>query len=315
MPKRFVIAIVGPTATGKSELAQSLALKLDGEIVSADSMQIYEGLDIGTAKLAPNEQKVPHFGIDITTIDEAYSAALYQDYARGIIKDIWARNKQPIMCGGTGLYIRAALDEMDFPKGEYKENPLRKHYEKLLKEEGPEKLFDELLKLDPEAKDYLHQNNTKRVIRALEMASQGVLYSKSAQSFKERIGWADTLYIGLRLNREELYDRINKRVDQMLDKGLLEEVKALKAQGLEPESLAYQAIGYKELLEALDEDESLEDAVQLIKRNSRRYAKRQMTWFNSDNRITWIDVDGKTPDDVSSEALAIIEEWARDKNN
>ena len=290
MTKPSVIAVVGPTATGKSELAIRLAAHLDGEVISADSMQIYRDMDIGTGKVPPEQRRVPHHGLDIVDPGEPYSAALFQRYARAAIEDITARGKLPIICGGTGFYVRAALDDFDFPEGSQDENPVRVAYTAMLEEKGAQAVWDELAAIDPESAACIHPNNAKRVIRALELAANGERYADQLAKFGQIDEAIPAIYIGLTMSREQLYARIDARVDEMLSEGLIDEVRLLAASGYETGLTAPQAIGYKEIYASLRGECTIEEAIAAIKQATRRYAKRQMSWFKRDERITWIDV-------------------------
>lgn len=311
----YVIAIVGPTGVGKSALAQELCLRRNGVIISADAMQIYRGLDIGTAKMPHDERKVEHYGIDLVNANETYSAAQYQTYARDIINSCFQKRILPVVAGGTGFYVRAALDVMKFAPGEQTNNPVRDSYENMLEEQGADALYAELLRRDPEAEFFVHKNNTKRVIRALEITESGELYSQRAKHFKEHEEFYPTLYIGLEKDREALYEAINNRVDDMINEGLLQEVESLIDQGLLTSKTASQAIGYKELFDVVQNGASLIDAVEDIKQQSRRYAKRQLSWFRSDLRIHWINIDGLAFQQIVDEALNIIGDYENELEN
>lgn len=311
----FVIAIVGPTASGKSSLAQEIALRRTCDVLSADAMQVYKHLDIGTAKLMPEDQKVVHHGIDLIEPNQSFSAAQYQDYARKIINQALILKRGIVVTGGTGLYIRAALDNMEFAPGEQEHNVIRGKYEHIYEEEGIDALYDLLIEADPDASEYVHKNNVKRVIRALEIVENGELYSSRAQHFKERKDYYPTLYIGLDLSREVLYERINNRVDDMISQGLVSEVEDLLEKGLLEGKTASQAIGYKELSDVILHGAPLADAVDMIKQQSRRYAKRQLSWFRSDPRIHWITCDNLTSTEIVSSALELIASYESEKND
>ena len=301
------IAIVGPTAVGKSAAAESVALALGGEIVSADSMQVYRGMDIGTAKTPEAERRVPHHCIDIAEPGSAYSAALFQADARRAIEDISDRGLTPVVCGGTGLYIRAVLDEMTFPEGDL-DTPARRRYEDRAVDLGPDGLHALLRERDPDAASAIHPHNVRRVVRALEMAEAGVSYADQAARFSVRtMHYPGTRYFGLTMERRELYDRIDRRVDAMIASGLPAEVEALLAAGLRSALTAAQAIGYKELVSVIDGAEDLAVAVEAIKRGTRRYAKRQLTWFRADPRIVWLDVTGLSPGQTATALLGLVE--------
>ena len=301
-----VICIQGPTCSGKSELADRLALLLDGEIVSADSMQVYRGMDIGTAKVPASERLVPYHCIDILEPGQAYSAALFQHDARASIEDIWARGKKAILCGGTGLYVRAVLDEMDFAPGEQQGNEIRAEYERLVKERGAQVAYDLLKQRDPASADLIHPNNTRRVVRALEMADEGESYAQRKLRFKSVPPHYPSVKIGLSVEREILYERINARVDSMFAKGLVEEVRNLLEAGFRDGLTAAQAIGYKEVVAALDGECSMGAAAAQIKQSTRRYAKRQFTWLKSDASIQWLDASGGITDTIVEQCLTLV---------
>ena len=302
-----VICIQGPTASGKSELAERMALALDGEIVSADSMQIYRGMDIGTAKVSPEQRSVPYHCIDFLDPGQPYSAALFQRDARAAIEDIWSRGKQAVLCGGTGLYVRAVLDRMDFAPGDQEGNETRAVYEKMAEEEGPQAVYELLASRDPDSAALIHPNNTRRVIRALEMHDEGESYAARKEQFKTLPPFYDSVKIGLKLDRDLLYERINARVDDMFARGLVREVETLLDRGFRSGLTAPQAIGYKEIVDAIDGKCSLGQAAERIKQSTRRYAKRQFTWLKSDAAIHWIDVSGGLEDSVVQECLSLAD--------
>jgi tRNA dimethylallyltransferase len=304
------IAIVGPTATGKTSLAEYLALARSGEIVTADSMQVYRGMDIGTAKVPKERRRVPHHCLDLVDPGQPYSAALFQHDARRVIDELLARNTLPILAGGTGLYVRAALDEMSFPSGEVS-SETRLRLEEEARTQGVEALHTRLAELDPDSAALIHPNNVRRTIRALEMAEQGVSYSAQAAQFAERVPHYDALYLGLDLDRGALYERIERRVDRMLDDGLLEEVAQLLDRGFRDALTSAQAIGYKEFVPVVEKETDVATAASEVKKATRRYAKRQLTWFRRDPRVNWIDVGGMTPEDIASAATALIESSER----
>ena len=303
---RPVIAIVGPTAVGKSALAESIALELGGEIVSADAMQVYRGMDIGTAKPPVYDRRVPYHCLDLVDPGVAYSAALFQRDARAAIDDILGRGVLPVVCGGTGMYVRAALDDWEFPAGE-RETPRRAELEALADELGTKGLHARLSDVDPAAAAQIHPNNVRRVIRALEMAEEGTSYAEQAGRFATRRSVFDTMFIGLTMERPALYARIDARVDGMVAAGLLREVESLIDAGYADALTATQAIGYKELVPVVLDGAPVEAAVEDIKRASRRYAKRQLTWFRADPRVIWLDVTGSSPAESAASALELIE--------
>ncbi len=305
-----VIAVVGPTAVGKSALAETLALDLGGEIVSADAMQVYRGMDIGTAKPSADERATPYHCIDLVDPGEPYSAARFQHDARAAITDIALRGHVPILCGGTGLYVRAALDDWSFPHGEAA-TAARERLEAHAAEIGPEELHALLATRDPESAARIHPNNVRRVVRALEMLESGTSYAEQAARFSKRESVYDSVMLGLTMDREQLSARIDERVDRMLATGLLEEVRALVSRGFREALTAAQAIGYKELVPVIERGADLGQAIASIKQATRRYAKRQMTWFRADPRIMWLDVTESSPEQARSAALRLVESRER----
>lgn len=301
-----VFAIVGPTGVGKTAVAQAIASAVRGGIVSADSMQVYRGMDIGTAKPPPAERSVPHLCLDLVDPGDPYSAALYQADARQAIDGLAARGLTPIVCGGTGLYVRAALDDWCFPAGE-RDGEARGRMEALAVELGPEGLHARLAELDPDAGALIHPNNVRRVVRALEMLAQGRPYSEQARGFSGRESVYDARFLGLDMDREALYARIDARVDAMVASGLLDEVRGLLQAGYREALLATQAIGYKELVGVLEEGSDPGEAIEQVKRASRRYAKRQLSWFRADRRVRWLDVTGLDVLAASDRGLALLE--------
>lgn len=285
-----VLAIVGPTASGKSELADEVAWHLGGQVVSADAMQVYRRMDIGTAKMAPGACKAPLRMVDVVEPGDEYSAALYQRDARAVVDGLIAAGCAPVLCGGTGLYVKAVIDEMDFPAGE-SASPVREHYTVLGEKIGPERLHALLAQRDPASAALIHPHNVRRVIRAFEMLEEGRSYADQHAGFGAPRPHYRALQFAVTRDREELYRRIDARVDAMMAAGLLDEVRALAAEGLGGTFTARQAIGYKELIDYLEGRCSLDEAVETVKLRSRRYAKRQLTWFRRDPRITWIDRD------------------------
>ncbi len=297
MQKNKVICIVGPTASGKTALSIALAKALSGEIVSGDSMQIYKGMDIGTAKPTSDEREgVPHHMLSVMSPTENYSAARYVEDAGACVEDILFRGKTPIIVGGTGLYIDSLVKGTEFATFEEDETYRRELWE-IYEKHGAEFLHDMLKQADSKRAEEIHKNNVKRVIRALEVyKATGKTISQHDEETKSNPPRYDATYIGLMFeNRDRLYMRINERVDKMLLDGLLDEVKALLDSGISPDATSMQAIGYKELVSYFRGECTLEAAVEEIKTASRRYAKRQMTWFRRNERINWLSVD-KTKD-------------------
>ncbi|MBG9755732.1 tRNA (adenosine(37)-N6)-dimethylallyltransferase MiaA [Lysinibacillus sphaericus] len=277
-----VVAIVGPTASGKTALSIELAKKYNGEIINGDSMQVYKGLDIGTAKITEEEMEgVPHHLLSFLEPTASFSVADYQKLVREKIADIQARHKLPIIVGGSGLYVQAVLFDFQFTDEKVDEAARQAYYDELAKL-GPEAMHDKLKQLDPQTAEAIHPNNTRRVIRALEMLElSGVSKAAEAQNRGE-VPLYNHLILGLgqNMSREVLYDRINRRVDLMMENGLLEEVQGLWQQNIRGVQ-SIQAIGYKELYYYLDGKCSLEGAIDSLKQNSRRYAKRQLTYFRN----------------------------------
>ena len=297
-----VICVVGPTASGKTDVAQLLAQNLGGEVVSADSMQIYRGMDIGTGKLPEEERLVPHFGFDLVNPGEPYSAAVYQQYARECFSDIDNREKRALLVGGTGLYVRAAIDAYDFPKGEQVDNPVREKWTAYYEENGADELWERLRERDPESASVIHPNNVRRVIRAFELLEEGTTYATQKENLATIPQAVPAKFIGLAVDPEILNRRIERRVDIMIECGLVSEVKRLLDEGFREGITAPQAIGYKEVVSALDGDISLDEAIEQIKTATRRYAKRQRTWFRKDTRITWIDANSGNAEAIATQA-------------
>jgi len=288
--KKKVLVITGPTGSGKTKLAIEVAKRLNGEIVSADSMQVYKEMNIGTAKPTSYElSQAPHHMVDIVDIGDNFSVADYSKMAFDCIEKIIANDKLPIVVGGTGLYINSIVEEINyFETGETKE--FRDKLNEIAEKSGNEVLYEELKLKDPEAASRIHINDLKRIIRALEVFEfSKTTITEQQKNSKEIEKKYDYIMIGLTTDRKILYDRINKRVDEMFDNGLLEEAKEIisKSDSL---GTSYQAIGYKELKKYFDGECSLEDAKEVIKRESRRYAKRQLTWFRRNDKINWLDI-------------------------
>lgn len=301
-----VICVVGPTASGKTDLAQKLALALGGEVISADSMQIYRGMDIGTGKLPAVERLVPHHGLDLVDPGEPFSAALYQDYARNCFLDIDARGLRSVLCGGTGFYVRAAIDGYDFPKGEQVNNPVRERYLRVAEDQGAEVLWRLLEERDPASARIIPIADVKRVVRAFELLEDGLSYAEQRAKLASIPQVVPAVFIGLAVDPTLLRARIDARVDTMVEIGLVDEVRGLLAQGFREGVTAPQAIGYKEIVEALDGAISLDEAVERIKVATHRYAKRQRTWFRKDARIRWIDANSGNTDALFETALTTL---------
>lgn len=304
-----LLVIVGPTAVGKTDIAILLAKRLNGEIISADSMQIYRGMDIGTAKPTLEEQAgIPHHLLDIVDPGQPFSVADYQTQARQKIEEIAARGRLPILAGGTGLYVRAVIDPYNFIPADT-DWDLRARLRRQAQEAGLAALYQWLSEIDPIAAERIHANDERRIIRALEV------YQTTGQplSFWEQQTDKQPLYdlimIGLNRPRAELYERINQRVDLMLEQGLLAEAQGLMAAGLDENFIASQAIGYKEFFAYLRGKESLAEATEKLKQGTRRYAKRQLTWFRADKRVQWAEVGrDRTAVELVNEILQIVAE-------
>ena len=289
-----LLAIVGPTGSGKSQLGLILANRLDGEIISADSRQIYRFLDIGTSKPSRSDQeKIPHHFIDSLDPREEYSAGAYGREARGTIIEIAGRNKQPILVGGSGLYVKAVID--GFFDGPGKDVELRNQLETRLKEGGSSALLANLQKVDPESAATMDASKPRRIIRALEVF---YITGKPLSEFhKEQSSAApfETVEFGIQWERSRLYERIDQRVEAMLEQGLVDEVRRLKSDGYDRNLNALNSVGYKEVFDYFDGDIEYEEMIESMKRNTRRFAKRQLTWFRADRRIKWITIDDSTP--------------------
>ena len=301
-----VICVVGPTASGKSELAQRLAESLNGEVVSADSMQVYRGMDIGTGKVLPADRRVVHHGIDLIDPGEPYSAALFQSFARASFSEIESRGKRAVLCGGTGFYVRAAIDDYEFPAGEQVGNAVRDHYTAIARERGPHALWTLLAQRDSRSAAIIPEKDVKRVVRAFELLEEGTSYARQKEQLASIEQIVPALMIGLKVDPSILRARIDRRVDDMFDRDLVGEVISLLEHGFRGAVTAPQAIGYKEIVSALDGDMSMDDAREAIKVATKRYAKRQRTWFRKDRRIEWIDADTLDFDRLTEEALELI---------
>ncbi|NLE24167.1 MAG: tRNA (adenosine(37)-N6)-dimethylallyltransferase MiaA [Clostridiaceae bacterium] len=285
-----VMVIAGPTASGKTDLAVELALAVNGEIISADSMQIYRGMNIGTAKPTVDERRgIPHHLIDIVNPDEEYSVAQFKEDALACINDIKKRGKTPIVVGGTGLYINSLVYNITFSETiadwEYREE-----LKKISEEQGPQVLSELLQKVDPKSAESIHPNNIKRIIRALEVyKTTGTPISEHKEASRSIPPKYEFKVYGLNVEREKLYQRIGKRVDIMMEKGLYEEVEELLNCGYSPKLVSLQGIGYKEIISAIEGKCALSEAIENIKVGTRHYAKRQITWFNKTESLEWIE--------------------------
>ncbi len=306
---RRIIVVAGPTAVGKTKYAIEVAKAVGGEVISCDSMQLYKYMDIGSAKPTAEElAQVPHHLVDVIDPAEAFSVAKYQEMAKAAIEDIFARGKVPVIAGGTGLYLNSILYDMDFSNT--KEDPeLRKQLEKEAEELGAEALHKKLAELDLEASKRIHPNNIKKVVRAIEAAVSGETI-KDFKNCNTRCKDFDRILIGLNRDRQELYDRINSRVDLLVEQGLFEEVEGLLARGLTEGDISMKGIGYKEIIGYFNGEYSKEEAIDLIKKNTRHLAKRQITWFKRYEDIYWHDISQYENDDKAVEGLL---QWLQSK--
>ena len=290
--KKPLIVLTGPTAVGKTSLSISLAKAVNGEIISADSMQVYKKMDIGSAKIRPEEmQGVKHYLVDVLEPEEEFHIVKFQQMAKEAMSQIYANGHIPILVGGTGFYIQAVTRDIDFTEAQ-QENTYRTELEALAEEKGAEFLHDMLRKVDPASADAIHANNVKRVIRALEFYHQnGTPISAHNEEQKKQTSPYDLAYFVLNAPRDILYERIDKRVDQMMDEGLIKEVEDLKNEGCHRGMVSMQGLGYKEILDYLDGVYPLEEAVRILKRDTRHFAKRQLTWFRRESDVIWVDKD------------------------
>lgn len=288
--KKPLIVLTGPTAVGKTSLSIALAKAVNGEIISADSMQVYKKMDIGSAKIRPEEMNgVKHYLVDVLDPKEEFHIVKFQQMAKEAMEEIYAKGKIPILVGGTGFYIQAVTKDIDFTEAE-QENEYRKELEVLAKEKGGEYLHEMLKEVDPKSAEAIHSHNVKRVIRALEFYHQNQTpISAHNEEQKKNESPYRLAYFVLNMSREFLYKRIDLRVDQMLEEGLLEEVKDLQKEGCCRGMVSMQGLGYKEILDYLEGKYSLEEAVRILKRDTRHFAKRQLTWFRREQEVTWVD--------------------------
>ncbi|MGF7144063.1 tRNA dimethylallyltransferase [Anaerotaenia torta] len=292
MEKKPLIILTGPTSVGKTSLSIELAKAVNGEIISADSMQVYQYMDIGTAKItAPEMQGVPHYLIDELLPEEEFNVVRFQQLAKEYIRQIHARGSIPVIAGGTGFYIQAVLYDIDFTENE-SDTSYRTELEEICEERGKEYLHNMLAEIDPDSAAAIHPNNSKRVIRALEYARlTGDRISEHNAMQRQKESPYRFCYFVLNRDRGKLYDTINERVDRMMEQGLLDEVKALAARGYTRDLVSMQGLGYKELLAFLDGECSLEEAVYTLKRDTRHFAKRQLTWFKREKEVQWVEKD------------------------
>lgn len=309
--KRPLIILTGPTAVGKTALSIGLAKAVGGEIISADSMQVYKGMDIGTAKIAPEEMDgVPHYLVDELEPWEEFNVVVFQKLCKQYMEQIYAKGKIPIIVGGTGFYIQSVLYDIDFTENEA-DTSYRQMLERKAEDEGAEVLHQELARVDQESAEQIHPNNVKKVIRAMEYYHQtGQKISEHNETQRQKESPYDFIYYVLSLPREILYDRINKRVDLMRQEGLEEEVKRLEERGCTREMVSMQGLGYKEILDAFTGKCTMDEAFDKIKLETRHFAKRQFTWFRRERTVTWLD---KEKYDGEDELLAHCVEEIRER--
>lgn len=288
-PKPLVI-LTGPTAVGKTELSIQLAKKINGEIISADSMQVYRTMDIGTAKIKPEEMEgVKHYLIDVLNPDEEFNVVRFQQMAKQAMEEIYAKGKVPIVVGGTGFYIQALVYDINFEENN-EDSSYRKSLELLLEEKGAAYLHTMLKEVDEKSAEDIHQNNSKKVIRALEFYHQtGKKISEHNEEQRVKESPYNSAYFVLTNDREVLYERINRRIDCMVEEGLIEEVSKLKEQGYDRSLVSMQGLGYKEIIAYLEGEITLEEAIYILKRDTRHFAKRQLTWFRREREVIFID--------------------------
>lgn len=290
MKKKPLIILTGPTAVGKTKASIGLAKAIGGEIISADSMQVYRKMDIGSAKIRPEEMEgVRHYLIDVLDPAEEFNVVLFQQMAKQAMNEIYANGHIPIVVGGTGFYIQALLYDIDFTQEE-EDNSIRTELETIVKEKGAEYLHHMLQEIDAKSAESIHANNVKRVVRAIEYYRQtGQPISEHNERERQKESPYAFAYFVLMDERQRLYERIEKRIDLMIEEGLLNEVKALYEEGYTRDMVSMQGLGYKEILDYLDDKITLEEAIYRIKRDTRHFAKRQLTWFRRERDVIWVD--------------------------
>lgn len=311
MKKRPLIILTGPTAVGKTAASIGLAKAVGGEIISADSMQVYRQMDIGSAKITKDEmQGIPHYLVDVLEPEEAFNVVRFQELAKEAMEEIFRNGHIPIVVGGTGFYIQALLYDIDFTEND-SDLSFREELEKKAGEEGAESLHALLEKADPQAAAQIHPHNVKRVIRALEFNRKtGQKISEHNEKERQKESPHNFAYFVLTDDRKALYERIDRRVDKMMEQGLLEEVRRLKDRGLPRDSVSMQGLGYKELFAYLEGEYPLEEAVRIIKRDTRHFAKRQLTWFRRERDVVWIDRQENEQDErkILESMLSVLRE-------
>lgn len=310
--KRPLVILTGPTAVGKTALSIALAKAIGGEIISADSMQVYRHMDIGSAKIMPEEMEgVPHHLIDVLEPAEEFNVVVFQKLAKQAAEDIYSRGHIPIVVGGTGFYIQALVYDIDFTEND-EDTALRQALEEQARREGADVLYERLRAVDPESCESIHAHNIKRVIRAIEFYEKtGKKISDHNREQRQNDSPYHFAYFVLTDSRDRIYQRIDERVDLMMAHGLMEEVRALRDRGCRRDMVSMQGLGYKEILSALEGEISLEEAVYQIKRDTRHFAKRQLTWFRREKEVIWVD---KTVyDHDSQKMLMCMQDFLREK--
>ena len=299
------IIIAGPTASGKTKISVELAKKLNGEIVNADSMQVYKELNIGTAKITEEEKEnIPHHLFDVADKFEEFTVSNYRELALPLIKDLIAKNKTPIIVGGTGFYINSLLYDLEYGNSN-KDESLRKKYEDLATEFGNEYVYNILKEMDIDSANKLHANDLKRVIRAIEIfETTGTKKSAMQNTMQNVTTGLNPLILGLEFDREKLYERINLRVDIMVNNGLIDEVKSLVNSGLNSTHQSMTGIGYKEVYSYLQNEITLDECIELIKKNTRNYAKRQVTWFKKVPNLKWVNMTNGLNENILNDIVS-----------
>lgn len=305
-----LVILTGPTAVGKTKLSIALAKAIGGEIISADSMQVYKHMDIGSAKIRPSQmQGVPHYLVDVLEPSEEFHVVRFQQMAKQAMEQIRSRGHIPILVGGTGFYIQAVVNDVDFTENEA--SPYRKELEALAEEKGASFLHEELQRVDPESAEAIHENNVKRMIRALEFYKMtGKKISEHNEEQRKRTSPYNFAYFVLNDDRAKLYARIEQRIDEMLEEGLVEEVTHLKDMGYRRGMVSMQGLGYKEILAYLDGECTLEEAIEILKRDTRHFAKRQITWFKREREVIWLNKEDYAYDEdrILASMLTILRE-------
>ena len=312
MQKPKLIILAGPTAVGKTDNSIRLAKAVNGEIISADSMQVYKRMDIGSAKIMPEEmQGIKHYLIDVLEPKEEFNIVRFQTMAKEAMAEIYAKGKIPILVGGTGFYIQSLLYDIEFKEEEEANIQLREELQRFADENGKEALHERLKAVDPESAEAIPAGNVKRVIRALEFyeTHHEKISAHNAEQAEKESPYNYAFFV-LTDDRKLLYERIEKRIDIMLEKGLIDEVKALQAEGLNRNFISMQGLGYKEILAYLEGEISLEEAVYILKRDTRHFAKRQITWFKREKDVKWLDKSefGHNDDAVFEEMMRYLKE-------